>query len=79
MFGAPARAVILVDQFEEVFTLCSYESQRHAFIYLLYRLSSRPAYVSSAVYAEPAALVLISVRADSYASCFRYQSLLSSL
>ena len=77
--GAQARAVILVDQFEEVFTLCTDEPERRAFIDLLDRLAARPADVSSADEAEPAALVLISVRADSYADCLRYRSLRAAL
>ena len=74
-----ARAVILVNQFEEVFTLCTDEPERRAFIDLLDRLAARPADVSSADEAEPAALVLISVRADSYADCLRYRSLRAAL
>jgi WD40 repeat protein len=72
--GAPARAVILVDQFEEAFTLCADEGQRQVFIDLLDRLAARPADG-----AEPAALVLICVRADFYDACVRHRALRAAL
>jgi WD40 repeat protein len=64
-----ARAVIVVDQFEELFTLCSDEVNRHAFVRALSAMST------STGGRPPAALVLLSIRADFYGHCFGYEDL----
>jgi WD40 repeat protein len=54
------RLVVLVDQFEEVFSLCSNESERRAFIgNLLY----------AAKVAQGQTLVILTMRADFYGKC----------
>jgi transcriptional regulator with XRE-family HTH domain len=65
------RVVIVVDQFEEVFTSCQDESERLAFIRALSAAdgSGRP----------PAALVVIGFRADFYPHALRYPELVSAL
>ncbi len=60
------RLVIVVDQFEEVFTLCSDETQRREFIAAL---CSRSA----------SSLVVLGVRADFYSRCLAYPELLDAL
>ena len=67
---AAARAVIVVDQFEELFTLCADESQRAAFINLLTLLAAP---------APPLAYVVIGLRADFYADCAHYPQLRAAL
>ena len=67
------RLVIVVDQFEEVFTLCADERERRAFIEALHVASV----------AEPGdmapALVVVGVRADFYGRCFNYPCLAEAL
>ncbi|HSL07067.1 MAG TPA: ATP-binding protein, partial [Pseudonocardiaceae bacterium] len=58
-----ARAVVVVDQFEELFTLCLSDQQRRAFIEALSQLASPP---------HPVGLVVVGVRADFYAACANY-------
>ncbi|MGW7435630.1 nSTAND1 domain-containing NTPase [Streptomyces sp. NPDC054849] len=61
----PLRPVLLVDQFEELFTLCSHEDERRAFVRVLCALSSsRPAPAGH----DPAVVVL-GVRADFSGNC----------
>jgi hypothetical protein len=64
------RAVLVVDQFEEVFTLCEDERERSAFIHALATLASD---------ITPAALVLLGVRADFYGRCTTYPDLAPAL
>ncbi|ROP28250.1 WD40 repeat domain-containing protein [Couchioplanes caeruleus] len=66
--AATARVVIVVDQFEEVFTLCRAERERAAFIDMLV-----------AAVDEPAARVVLGVRADFYARCAAYPELVAAL
>jgi WD40 repeat protein/transcriptional regulator with XRE-family HTH domain len=61
----PVRPVLLVDQFEEVFTLCSDENERRAFIRVLRTLSTCP---------DPAVVVL-GVRADFSGRCLELPEL----
>ncbi|MCZ4125140.1 nSTAND1 domain-containing NTPase [Streptomyces sp. H39-S7] len=61
----PPGLVVVVDQFEEVFTLCTEESEREWFIDLLDRLA-RPA---SPRAQAPSVLVVLGVRADFYTAC----------
>ncbi|MEW2614276.1 hypothetical protein AB0937_29635 [Streptomyces sp. NPDC047880] len=69
-----ARPVVIVDQFEETFTLCPDEADRRAFIEVLH------AACSSAGPGEPApAVVVLGIRADFYDRCLRYPKLADAL
>jgi WD40 repeat protein/transcriptional regulator with XRE-family HTH domain len=57
------RVLILVDQFEETFTLCHDEPQRFAFIEKLLNLAQDPAGKT---------VVVIALRADFYSHCSQY-------
>ncbi|MFF4056174.1 helix-turn-helix domain-containing protein [Streptomyces sp. NPDC001668] len=61
----PARLVLLVDQFEELFTLCSDEDERRTFVRVLQALSTG---------ADPAVVVL-GVRADFSGRCLELPGL----
>ncbi|WP_345511533.1 hypothetical protein [Phytohabitans houttuyneae] len=63
-----ARLLLVVDQFEEVFTLCADERERATFIDLVMTIT-----------AEPAARVVIGARADFYARCAAYPVLVEAL
>ncbi len=61
------RILIVVDQFEEVFTLCRAESERAAFINnLLFAVNEKSAGPTT---------VVITLRADFYAHCVKYDDL----
>jgi len=64
----PARVILLIDQFEDLFALCPDEGQRRAFIEAL-----------SAVCAISAGLVVFALRADFYGRCLAYPALVASL
>ncbi|MFI9754594.1 nSTAND1 domain-containing NTPase [Streptomyces collinus] len=69
-----ARPVVIVDQFEETFTLCPDEVDRRAFIEVLHAVCS-PAGPD-----EPApAVVVLGIRADFYYRCLRYPELADAL
>ncbi|MGH4033133.1 hypothetical protein ACQB60_29825 [Actinomycetota bacterium Odt1-20B] len=68
------RPVVIVDQFEETFTLCSDEAERRTFIRLLHALSS-PADGGE----RAAAVVVLGVRADFYEECLAYPELADAL
>ena len=72
--GESARAVLIVDQFEEVFRLCADEQERKTFIGELTRLSDHPASGP-----EPSALVVICLRADFYGQCLEYEGLRAAM
>jgi WD40 repeat protein/transcriptional regulator with XRE-family HTH domain len=57
------RALLLVDQFEEVFTLCHDEMERSAFLDRLIASAQDPA---------PKTTVVIALRADFYSHCAQY-------
>ncbi|WP_327105989.1 nSTAND1 domain-containing NTPase [Nonomuraea glycinis] len=59
--------IVIVDQFEELFTLCADDGRRRLFIDLLTHLASRPD--GSGGRARPPVLVVAGVRADFYAAC----------
>jgi WD40 repeat protein/transcriptional regulator with XRE-family HTH domain len=63
------RLVIVVDQFEEVFTLCREEGDRQAFITALSATANCPA----------AALVVLGLRADFYPNALRCSKLVPAL
>ncbi|OIJ92011.1 WD40 repeat domain-containing protein [Streptomyces colonosanans] len=68
------RPVVIVDQFEEAFTLCFDEANRRAFIQLLH---------AACTPAEPGdqapVLVVLGVRADFYEQCLGYPELADAL
>jgi WD40 repeat protein len=64
------KAVLIVDQFEEIFTECRNEDERHRFIAALCAASSGD---------DPAALTILGLRADFYGQCLAYQPLLTAL
>ncbi|HEX2245907.1 MAG TPA: formylglycine-generating enzyme family protein, partial [Gammaproteobacteria bacterium] len=64
------RVVILVDQFEEVFSLCGDEDERKAFIDNL---------LTAATDATGQAIVLLTMRADFYGKCAPYPQLAAAL
>jgi len=61
-----ARLLLLVDQFEEIFTLCEDEGERLGFIRALAALVSE---------ADNPAIVVLGIRADFYARCGEYPEL----
>ncbi|MDG5802324.1 helix-turn-helix domain-containing protein [Streptomyces ossamyceticus] len=61
----PSRPVLIVDQFEELFTLCPDEDERRAYVRVLCALAtSRPA-----DHPHPAAVVVLGMRADFTGRC----------
>ncbi|BFU45116.1 hypothetical protein [Krasilnikovia sp. MM14-A1004] len=64
------RLVLVVDQFEEVFTLCRDERARRRFVACLLAVADRCA---------DRARVVLGVRADFYAHCARYADLVAAL
>ena len=67
----PPRLLLVVDQFEQLFTQCSAEEQRRAFIIALHAAAT----VRYEPDHEPAALVVLAVRADFEARCADYPQL----
>ncbi|NUS42244.1 MAG: WD40 repeat domain-containing protein, partial [Mycobacteriaceae bacterium] len=73
---APDRSrLLIVDQFEELFTAGSAESERESFLALLASLAERPADPDEV---GPTAVV-VSVRADFYSRCLHYPLLADAL
>ncbi|HTX26602.1 MAG TPA: NACHT and WD repeat domain-containing protein [Streptosporangiaceae bacterium] len=70
---AGARVVLVVDQFEEVFTLCEDAAERDAFIELLQVLTSGTSG------AEPTCLAVLGLRADFYGQCAVFPQLRDAL
>ncbi|MFE3252867.1 NACHT and WD repeat domain-containing protein [Streptomyces sp. NPDC059209] len=68
--AAPSRLVIVVDQLEELFTLCESERDRRAFLDVLASLADGP---------DPLALVVYGLRSDFYTRCTDYPRLRSAL
>ncbi|MEU4539838.1 hypothetical protein AB0G15_33825 [Streptosporangium sp. NPDC023825] len=66
--AATAHLVIVVDQFEEIFTLCGDRGERDRFVAALLAAS-----------AEPRVRLVLSVRADFYAHCAFYPALVAAL
>ncbi|MFE2487163.1 AAA family ATPase [Streptomyces mirabilis] len=65
-----AELVLVIDQFEEVFTLCTDPAERTAFIAALVRAAQAP---------NSRCRVVIAVRADFYAHCTRHPDLVEAL
>ncbi|MFG2355017.1 AAA family ATPase [Streptomyces sp. NPDC048521] len=70
-----ARPVVIVDQFEEAFTLCADEADRRTFIQLLAAACTPPARWG----ATAPALVVLGIRADFYEQCLGYRDLADAL
>ncbi|MFH8802876.1 AAA family ATPase [Streptomyces sp. NPDC017936] len=70
----PARPVVIVDQFEETFTLCPDEGTRRAFIQLLHAACTPAAPGEAAP-----VLVVLGVRADFYEQCLGHPELADAL
>ncbi|MET7697208.1 WD40 repeat domain-containing protein [Streptomyces sp. NPDC005485] len=69
-----ALPVVIVDQFEEAFTLCSDEADRRAFVRILHAACSSPGP------GEPApVLVVLGIRADFYEQCLGHPELADAL
>lgn len=68
------RLVIVVDQLEELFTVCESEPDRHDFLDLLASLA-----LADPRGGPPAALVVFGLRSDFYTSCARYPQLRAAL
>nr|WP_277350333.1 helix-turn-helix domain-containing protein [Nonomuraea sp. FMUSA5-5] len=74
--GDPAarrRLVLVVDQLEEIFTLCGEEAERRLF------LAAVDALTVAGTTGHPAALVVLGVRADFYGHCLNHPALLEAL
>jgi len=69
------RVVVVVDQFEELFTLCTDDAQRNSFVELLSQIAGPPPGTGE----RPVALVVVGVRADFYAACANHQRLRAAL
>ena len=69
----PRRLLLVIDQFEQLFTQCPDEEQRRAFLTALHAASSSPPGQT------PAALVVLSVRADFEARCADYPQLAAAV
>ncbi|MEI5098674.1 hypothetical protein RB200_08395 [Streptomyces sp. PmtG] len=68
------RPVVIVDQFEETFTLCADDAARRTFIQILHAACSPPGS------GDPApALVVLGVRADFYEECLGHPELADAL
>ncbi|MEV1019837.1 AAA family ATPase [Streptomyces sp. NPDC050264] len=72
--ASAARPVIIVDQFEEIFTLCPDKAARRAFIELLHAVGS-----PTSGGGRPPALVVLGIRADFYEECLGYPELAHAL
>ncbi|UBU10514.1 caspase, EACC1-associated type [Nonomuraea gerenzanensis] len=70
--GGPGRAVLIVDQFEEVFTACRDERERETFIRALAAACGEPAGTAPVV-------VVLGVRADFFGHCSAHPELLTAL
>ncbi|HEV7977156.1 BTAD domain-containing putative transcriptional regulator [Amycolatopsis sp.] len=68
------RLVIVIDQFEELFTLCEQESERRTFVRALSALSTPTEDVP-----VPPVAVVLGIRADFYGHCAHYPELVASL
>ncbi len=66
-----ARLALVVDQFEELFTLCRHEAERQAFVDNLL--------MATTLQTEGPTLLVITLRADFYAHCAQYANLREAL
>lgn len=81
--GPDSRLVVIVDQFEEVFTACSDDAERTAFIAALGAAAGsspvEPTDTDCDERRPPAALVVLGLRADFYSVALRHADLLPAL
>ncbi|MFI5470491.1 NACHT and WD repeat domain-containing protein [Streptomyces cacaoi] len=77
--GFPARPVIIVDQFEEAFTLCPDEANRRLFIQLLHAACTPADTGTARTPLPPPVLVVLGVRADFYEECLSHPELSDAL
>ncbi|MGO8956701.1 MAG: hypothetical protein ACLQFR_04925 [Streptosporangiaceae bacterium] len=70
----PPRLLLVVDQFEQAFTQCPDEKQRQAFITALCAAAAR-----DGLEQDPAALIVLGVRADFEARCADYPQLADAI
>ncbi|MBB2911711.1 WD40 repeat protein/transcriptional regulator with XRE-family HTH domain [Streptosporangium becharense] len=75
--GTERRLVLVVDQLEEIFTLCGDQAERRVFLTAVHALAARLPAGDPA--RGPAALVVLGVRADFYGHCLSYPDLVASL
>jgi DNA-binding beta-propeller fold protein YncE len=73
--GPPLRMLLVIDQFEQLFTQCPDEGQRLAFISALHSAATS----RTAVGEPPPALVVLGVRADFEARCADYPQLVDAV
>jgi len=73
--GQQPRLLLVVDQFEQLFTQCPEEQQRQAFIIALHAAAT----AGHGTYQAPAALVVLGVRADFEARCAEYPQLAGAI
>ncbi len=73
--AAGSRAVLVIDQFEEIFTLCSDDADRRVFVAAL----CAAARADEGPGGEPAALVVLGMRADFYGHCPAFPDLVPAL
>ncbi|MFI1259099.1 NACHT and WD repeat domain-containing protein [Streptomyces netropsis] len=73
----PARLILVVDQFEEAFTLCADTRERAVFVRAVQALSTAP--VRSEGWEGAAALVVLGMRADFYGPCLAFPELATAL
>ena len=71
----PRRLLVIVDQFEEVFTQCAEEGQRRTFITALHAAAT----AGHGPHETPAGLVVLAVRADFEARCAEYGQLAAAI
>ncbi|MFD0690732.1 nSTAND1 domain-containing NTPase [Actinomadura fibrosa] len=64
--GDPGRILIVVDQFEELFTSVEDEAQRQSFVEALFALAGAPPGAGDVPAGTPPALVVLGMRADFY-------------
>jgi WD40 repeat protein len=72
---APGRLLLVIDQFEQLFTQCADEEQQQAFITALHAAATTGYEPEQA----PAALVVLGVRADFEARCAAYPQLADAI
>lgn len=72
--GPTMVLVLIIDQLEELFTMCTDQQERHRFLDLISRLTDR-----GSAGQDPVALVVFGLRADFYAHCADYPQLRSAL
>lgn len=85
--SSPAAPVVIVDQFEETFTLCADETSRRTFVQLLHAACTPSPKLSTPVEqggppcsGDPAPLlVVLGIRADFYERCLGYPELADAL